>query len=69
MNEYRKVSTDALLAVENVFDSHNSELIAEICRRAGLLKAFEFSNAETLETVLALAVRILELREARGGEK
>ncbi|MFA5628581.1 MAG: hypothetical protein WC965_14075 [Thiohalomonadaceae bacterium] len=62
--KYRHLSTDELLAIESVADFHNSELIAEICRRAGLAKEFEMSNGETFEAVLSKAVEILKSRDA-----
>lgn len=57
--KYRHLDTSELLAIESVQDFHNPELIAEICRRAGLAKEFEMSNGETFESVLAQAVEIL----------
>ncbi|NCB50153.1 MAG: hypothetical protein EOM53_05730 [Alphaproteobacteria bacterium] len=62
--KYIHLSTDELLSIESVADFHNPELIAEICRRAGLAKEFEMSNGETFEAVLAKAVEILKSRDA-----
>ena len=65
--KYKHLSTAELLAIESVADFHNSDLIAELCERAGLSDAYSASTGdssadpgETFESVLSRAVDILK---------
>jgi len=60
VNEYQHFTTDALLAIEAVFDYHDPDLVAEICDRAGLLEEYAASDGESFESILDRALEILK---------
>lgn len=57
--KYRHLATSELLAIYDVVAFYNSDLISELCRRAGLREEWEQSTAETFGAVLSRAVEIL----------
>lgn len=57
--KYRHLSTAELLAIYDVVAFYNSDLISELCRRAGFREEWEQSTAETFGSVLSRAVEIL----------
>lgn len=58
-SKYRDLETIELLAIYDVVAFYNSDLISELCRRAGLREEWEQSTAETFGSVLSRAVEIL----------
>ena len=59
--EYRNYENATLLITESVLDSHDPELSAEICARAGLEEEWSNADSETFEEVLDRALEILGL--------
>lgn len=57
---YKDYTNFALLMVESASDQHDPELIAEICRRAGLLEEWNSADGETFKSVLDRAIEILK---------